>query len=103
MSVTPLMVGLIALGGLLVVGLYGLLTVRNLIKLVIMLQILVKMAVIGLVLAGSMSGQINLSQNIAITVIVADTIVAVVAIAFVIQIRRRMGTLDVRDLSSLKG
>ena len=39
----------------------------------------------------------------ALTVIVADTIVAVMGIALGVQIRRRVGTLDVRELSSLKG
>jgi NADH-quinone oxidoreductase subunit K len=103
MVLSPLMICLVAACCLLGVGFYGLLTARNLIKLIIMLQILVKTAVLSLVLAGSASGQINMSQNIGITVIVADTIVAVIAIAFAIQIRRQIGSLDVRDLASLKG
>lgn len=103
MEISPLAASLIAVGGLLLLGLYGLLSVRNLIKIIIMLQMLVKAAVLGLVLAGSVSARLNLSQNIVITVIVADTIVAVIAIAFAIQIRRQMGTLDIRDLGALKG
>jgi NADH:ubiquinone oxidoreductase subunit K len=94
------MVGLL---GLLGVGLYGLLIERNLIKLIIALQILVKAALLGLIIAGNANGQINLSQSLAITVIVADTVVAVVGIALVVQVRRRIGTLDVRDLARLKG
>jgi NADH:ubiquinone oxidoreductase subunit K len=89
--------------GLLGVGLYGLLIERNLIKLIIALQILVKAALLGLIIAGNANGQINLSQSLAITVIVADTVVAVVGIALVVQVRRRIGTLDVRDLARLKG
>jgi NADH:ubiquinone oxidoreductase subunit K len=58
---------------------------------------------LGLVAAGSASGQVNLGQSLAITLIVADTIVAVIGIALGVQIRRRMGTLDIRDLSSLRG
>ena len=103
MDVSPLLICIVAVCSLLGVGFYGLLTVRNLIKLVIMLQMLVKAAVLGMVLAGRVSGQLNLIQNAAITVIVVDTIVAVVALAFAIQIRRQVGTLDVRDLASLKG
>ena len=76
---------------------------RNLIKIVIGLQILVKGALLGLVAAGNLNGQINLSQSMALTVIVADTIVAVMGIALGVQIRRRVGTLDVRELSRLKG
>jgi NADH-quinone oxidoreductase subunit K len=58
---------------------------------------------LGLVAAGSVSGQINLGQSLAITVIVADTVVAVIGIALGVQIRRHVGSLDVRDLSSLRG
>jgi NADH:ubiquinone oxidoreductase subunit K len=89
--------------GLLGIGLYGLLVGRNLIKLIVALQILVKAALLGLIIAGRANGQMNLSQSLAITVIVADTVVAVVGIALAVQVRRRIGTLDIRELARLKG
>ena len=89
--------------GLLGIGFYGLMISRNLIKIVVALQVLVKGAVLGLVAAGNANGQIGLSQSMALTVIVADTIVAVMGIALAIQIRRQVGTLDAHDLSSLRG
>lgn len=89
--------------GLLGVGLYGLLISRNLIRIVVVLQVLVKAAVLALVAAGSASGRIGLSQSLGVTVIVADTVVAVIALALAVQVQRRFGTLDVRTLSSLKG
>jgi len=89
--------------GLLGVGLYGLLITRNAIKIVLVLQILVKSAVIALALAGKVSGQVSLGQSIAATVIVADTMVAVVGLALAVQLRRRFGTLDLTEISSLKG
>ena len=73
---------------LLGVGLYGLLTVRNLFQVIIALQILVKGAIIALVAAGKISGQINLGQSLAVTVIVADTIVAVIGLALAVQVKR---------------
>jgi NADH-quinone oxidoreductase subunit K len=88
--------------GLLGVGFYGLLISRNLIKVVVALQILVKGAMIALILAGRMAGNVNLGQSLALTVIVADTIVAVVALALSVQIRRVVGTLDVRSLTNLR-
>ena len=84
-------------------GLYGLLISRNLIKVVVALQILGKTAVIALVVAGNVSGQPVLGQSLAMTVIVADTVVAVVGLALAVQVRRRFGTLDVKTLSNLKG
>jgi NADH-quinone oxidoreductase subunit K len=96
-------IGLIGVICLLAVGLYGLLIRRNLIKIVIALQIIVKAALLGLITAGAANDQINLGQSMAITVIVADTVVAVIGMAFAVQVRRRLGTLDIRDLSRLRG
>ena len=103
MNLSPLVIGWIGVLGLIGVAFYGLLAARNLIKLVIVLQIMVKAAVLGLLLGGEASGQIHLSQSLAATVIVADTVVAVIGLALAVQIKRRVGTLDVRDLSNLRG
>jgi NADH:ubiquinone oxidoreductase subunit K len=99
---TPAIV-LIGTLGLLGVGLYGLLITRNAIKIVLVLQVLVKAAVLALVLAGKVSGALGLSQSMAATVIVADTVVAVIGLALAVQIRRRSGTLDITDISKLRG
>lgn len=88
--------------GLLGIGIYALLTTRNLIKVIVALQILVKGAMLALVLAGRQTGQIELGQSMAITVIIADTIVAVIGMAVAVQVRRVIGTLDLRALSSLR-
>ncbi len=100
---TPLNVvflGVIALFG---IGLYGLLITRHLIKLVLVLQILVKSVVLALVLAGKNSGELGLGQSMAATVIVVDTIVAVVGLALAVQVRRHFGTLDASKISTLRG
>jgi NADH:ubiquinone oxidoreductase subunit K len=103
MSFPPLNVVLFGTAVLLGVGFYGLLITRNLIKVVIVLQMLVKPVVLALVLAGKQSGNLGLGQSTAATVIVADTIVAVVGLALAVQVRRRIGTLDVPKISSLRG
>jgi len=83
-------------------GLVGLLVTRNLIKVVVAMQILVKGALVALVLAGHLTGQVQTAQAAALTVIVADTIVSVVALAMAVQVRRLFGTLDLQALSSLR-
>jgi NADH:ubiquinone oxidoreductase subunit K len=100
---TPLNVILFGVVALLGVGFYGLLITRNLIKVVMVLQILVKAVVLALILAGRMSGNVSVGQSTAATVIVADTIVAVVGLALAVQVRRRFGTLDVPKISTLRG
>ena len=88
--------------GLLGVGFYGLLMARNLIKVVVALQIMVKGAMVALVLAGNLNGKTNIGQSLALTVIVADTIVAVIGLALAVQVRRHFGTLDIKSLTTLR-
>jgi NADH:ubiquinone oxidoreductase subunit K len=102
MSLSLTLLAAVAVLGLLGTGLLGLLVTRNLIKVVVGLQVLVKGAMLALVLAGKLSGQIQTGQTMALTVIVADTIVSVVALALAVQVRRQFGTLDLQALSTLR-
>jgi len=102
MSLSIIRVLLVIILGLVGVGFYGLLISRNLIKVVVAIQILVKGVLIALVLAGKMQGQVALGQSLALTVIVADTVVAVIGLALAVQVRRHCGTLDVQALSTLR-
>jgi NADH:ubiquinone oxidoreductase subunit K len=95
-------VGVVVILGLLGIGIYGILISRNLIKVVVGLQIGVKGAMVAMVLAGRLSNQVDLGQSLALTVVVADTIVAVVALALAVQVRRKFGTLDIKSLTSLR-
>ena len=97
----PLIV-LIAVISLAGVGFYCLLFTRNLIKVVIALQLIVKGVVLAFILAGHLNQQESMAQTLALTVIVADTIVAVVGLALAVQIRLRTGSLDVKNLTKLK-
>ncbi len=103
MIINPLNIVLWGVIALLGVGFYGLLITRNMIKVVMVLQIMVKPVLVALVLAGKMSGNLGLGQSTAATVLVADTVVAVVGLALAVQVRRRFGTLDVPKISSLRG
>ncbi|MEJ2211800.1 MAG: NADH-quinone oxidoreductase subunit K [Anaerolineae bacterium] len=103
MSFPPLTVALLVILALLGIGLYGLLAIRNLIKIVIVLQVLDKSVLLALIAAGNASGQINLGQSLALSVIVADTVVAAIGLSLAVQVRRRLGTLDARELGKLRG
>jgi NADH:ubiquinone oxidoreductase subunit K len=98
-----IMIPFLAVLALLATGLYGVLLARNLIKVLIALQVLTKGALLALVLAGQAAGQLQLGQSLAVTVIVADTVILIVALALVVQVQRRIGSLDVADLARLKG
>ena len=93
----PLIVLIIILG-LAGIGLYCLLITRNLIKVVIALQI-DHQRCCDRIYAGSTpdSDRITWVRHLALTIIVADTIVAVVGLALAVQIRLRTGSLDIKD------
>jgi len=97
----PLIVLIIILG-LAGIGFYCLLITRNLIKVVIALQLIIKGVVIAFMLAAQLTQKDNLGQTLALTVIVADTIVAVVGLSLAVQIRLRTGSLDIKTISNLK-
>ena len=61
-SLNIVLFGVIALLG---VGFYGLLITRNLIKVVLVLQILIKAVILAFILAGKMSGNPGLGQSAA--------------------------------------
>ncbi len=84
------------------IAFYTLLITRNMIKIVIALQLLVKGAMIALVLAGRYTNQSMLSQSLALTVIVADTIVAVLGLSLAVQVRKHYHSLDIGKLTNLK-
>lgn len=103
MNLSPINLALVGVLGLFAIAVYGLLVKHHLLKLVIALQILGKAAILALVAGGSAADRLQLGQSVALTVIVADTIAGVVALALAVQVQRHFGTLDVRRLSTLKG
>ncbi len=103
MNVDSLQPALAAVILLVAIGFYTLLASRNLVKLLIGLQILVKAVVLAFVAAGRVAGQMDLAQSLGTTVVVADTVAVVVGLAFAIRVQRRVGTLDVRALTRLRG
>jgi len=102
MNLLPVTLAGIGVIGLLGVGLYGLLTAGNLIRIIIALQITGKATALAMITAGYLTGQIQLGQSLAMTVIVADTIVAAIGLALAVQVQKHCGTLDLSALTTLR-
>jgi multisubunit Na+/H+ antiporter MnhC subunit len=88
--------------GLLGIGFYCLLITRNLLKLVVALQVLVKGAMLAILFAGCLVDNMEVAQSMALTIIVADTIVAVIGLAMAIQVRQITNTSNIRSISTLR-
>jgi len=94
---------MIFVGLLFFIGLYCLLTSRNMIKLLIGLEVMAKAAVLAFIVAGFVRGETFLSQSLVITFIVIEVCIIAVALALVINAYRNTGSLDIRKLAKLKG
>lgn len=84
-------------------GLYCLLTMRNLIKLFIAVEIISKGVSLAIVATGAVKNNILLAQSLAITYIVVEVALVATALALIINIYKKNKSLDVRLLSKLKG
>jgi len=85
------------------VGLYCLLTMRNLIKLLIGVEIISKGVSLAIIATGAEKQSVGLAQSLMITFILAEVVVVATALAIIINIFRHNKSLDIGDLTQLKG
>jgi multisubunit Na+/H+ antiporter MnhC subunit len=76
---------------------------RNLIKLFIGIEIISKAITLALITSGLLRGNMALAQALVITFIVVEVSTVAVALAIIINVYRHTGSLDVRQLTKLKG
>jgi NADH-quinone oxidoreductase subunit K len=98
-----LMLFWIAIVLLFITGIYCLLVTRNLIRILIALEILTKGVTLLLIAAGYATGQMSLAQSLVITLIIIEVVVIAVAAGIVIGLHKYNDTLDTRKLRNLKG
>lgn len=84
-------------------GLLGLLARRNLIKLLIAVEVIGKGVSLLLLSTGVTKGHVLTAQALVITFIVVEVSLVATAMALVINIYRHTKGLDVRKLAQLKG
>jgi len=88
---------------LVAVGLYALLTMRNIIKLLIAVGIIGKGISLALLASGWAQNSLLTAQSLVITFIVVEVCLVAVALALAVNAYRHTKDLDVRKLSRLKG
>jgi NADH-quinone oxidoreductase subunit K len=92
-----------AVAALFAIGLYCILVSRNLIRILIGVELLTKAVTLLLVLAGAVTGRMALAQSLVITLIVLEVVAMVVAAGIIVGANRHTGTVSTRDLTELKG
>jgi len=87
----------------LIAGLYCILVTRNLMRVVIGLELLTKAVTLLIIIAGYVTGRIALAQSLVITLIIIEVVVIAVASGVILSIYRHNESLAVSNLDSLKG
>lgn len=87
---------------LFLLGFIGILVMRNLVKVLISMEILTKGVSLALIASGYAHSNRFVMQSVVVTLIVVEVVVVAVALALVINLYRRTGSLDVRRLTELK-
>ena len=88
---------------MIIIGLYGLLGTRNIMRLVLALAISIKAVVLLVAIAGLVSGNPVLAQTFIITIIVVKLVLVLTAAGVAINIYRQTGSIDINHLTKLKG
>ena len=85
------------------IGVYCLIARRNIIQLIIGLEVIAKAVTLSFVVAGFFQGNEQIAQSIVITIILIEAIIAAVAISLIVVANRHAGSLDMDIFRKLKG
>jgi len=88
---------------LFIAGLYCILVTRNLMRVLIGLELLTKAVTLLLIVAGYVTNRGALAQAIVITLIVIEVVVIAVMAGVILSIYRHTGSLDAQNVKTLKG
>lgn len=94
---------IIAVMLLLVIGLYSMLVTRNLMRILVSVELLTKAVTLLMIGVGYTTGHINQAQSYVITIIVVEVMILVVATGMMFGIYNNTGSLNTRDISKLNG
>ena len=82
-------------------GLYLLLSHRNLIRIILGVEVLSKGITLILLAAGQARGAIPFIQSLVVTFIIVETVLAAVMLGLIVLVYKTHGSLDIRLLSKL--
>ncbi|HIE13684.1 TPA: NADH-quinone oxidoreductase subunit NuoK [Candidatus Bathyarchaeota archaeon] len=85
---------------LLAIGIYGLVTKRNLLKVLISVEVIASAASLNFAVFASMAGN-PLGQAFMVLALSVDTTLTAIVIALVVVAYRELGTIDIWSLSKL--
>ena len=93
---------LIAAAMLLAIGIYCLIVTKNLIRVILAIEILTKAATLLMIGAGYVNGRMDAAQSYVITIIVIEVVLLIISVGILYSIYKKTGTISVDEISNLK-
>jgi len=84
-------------------ALYSLIITRNLMRILLSLEIITKAVSLMMICVGYVTDQMAAAQSYAITIIIIEVMLLVVSVGIVFGVYRQNGHLNTDDLNNLKG
>lgn len=84
-------------------GCWCLIRTGHILKILVGIEVANKAVCLFLLLAGWLNGQMGLAQTFIVTVIVIEVVVAAVLAGIAVNLNRKFGSMDIRNLRNLKG
>lgn len=88
---------------LLAIGFYSIIVTRNLLRILLSVEILTKSVTLMMIGAGYLTGNMAAAQAYVISIIVIEVMILVVAVGIVFGVYKNNGTLDTNKINNLKG
>jgi multisubunit Na+/H+ antiporter MnhC subunit len=88
---------------LIIAGCYCLIRTFHMLKIILGIEVAMKAVTLFIILAGYISGNTDLAQTFVITIILIEVVVVVVAAGITINLYKKYGSMDIRNLKKLKG
>jgi multisubunit Na+/H+ antiporter MnhC subunit len=94
---------IIAIPLLFIVGFYCIIVTRNLVRVLIGMELLTKAVTLLIIVVGYATNHVAMAQALVITLIVVEVVVIAVEAGIVLNVFNHNDSLDVRNLRSMKG
>jgi len=88
---------------LMMMGVYMLVLYRNLLRLIIAVEIVAKGVTLIFFSVGLYRQDIGFIQSLIVTFIIVETVLAAIILALAVRAQKIYGSLDIRNLSKLRG
>ncbi len=88
---------------IMMIGVYMLILYRNLLRLIIAVEVVAKGVTLLFLAAGIHRQDIGFIQSLLVTFIIVETVLAAIMLALAVRAHKIYGSLDIRNLSKLRG